>query len=97
MNKHKLILPASILLCSLILGGFYYASQANKQRSIEKYQQIELQMEKDKQVGLSVCLDNATNNVKKLETNPVTKDFQYIPDLDSKIQAAKDNCYKQYK
>lgn len=43
MDKNKLILPISILLGSMILGGFYYASQISKQRSIEKQQQIELQ------------------------------------------------------
>lgn len=43
MNKDKTVLPITILLASIILGGFYYASQVNKQRSIEKQQQIELQ------------------------------------------------------
>jgi uncharacterized protein HemX len=44
MNKiNKLTLPTTILVASLILGGFYYASQINKQKSIEKQQQIELQ------------------------------------------------------
>lgn len=42
MDKSKLILPISILLGCIILGGFYYASQINKQKSIEKQQQIEL-------------------------------------------------------
>lgn len=43
MDRHKLILPVSILLGCIILGGFYYASQINKQRSIERQQQIDLQ------------------------------------------------------
>lgn len=43
MDKSKLILPISILLGCLILGGFIYASQLSKQKSIEKQQQIELQ------------------------------------------------------
>jgi len=42
-NWFKLVLPISILLGCIILGGFFYASQVNKQRSIEKQQQIELQ------------------------------------------------------
>jgi hypothetical protein len=43
MDKNKLILPVSILLGCIILGGFYYVSEVNKQKSIEKQQQIELQ------------------------------------------------------
>lgn len=43
MDKNKLILPITILLASIILGGFIYASQLSKQQSIEKQQQIDLQ------------------------------------------------------
>jgi nitrogen fixation-related uncharacterized protein len=38
MDKKKLVLPISILLGCIILGGFYYASQVNKQSSTEKKQ-----------------------------------------------------------
>ena len=40
---NKLSLPATILIASIMLGGFFYASQVNKQRSIERQQQIKLQ------------------------------------------------------
>lgn len=43
MDKNKLVLPISILLGCIIIGGFIYASQVIKQQSIEKQQQIELQ------------------------------------------------------
>jgi len=44
MDKiNKLSLPVVILIASIILGGFYYASQVNKQKSIEKQQMIKLQ------------------------------------------------------
>jgi hypothetical protein len=43
MDKTKFILPITILLGCIILGGFYYASETNKQQSIEKQQQIEHQ------------------------------------------------------
>lgn len=36
---NNISLPAVILIASIILGGFYYASQVNKQRSIEKQQE----------------------------------------------------------
>ena len=32
-----------ILIASLIIGGFYYASEVNKQKSIERQQEIKLQ------------------------------------------------------
>ena len=35
MDKSKLILPISILLGCIILGGFYYASEVNKQQQLE--------------------------------------------------------------
>lgn len=40
MDKSKLSLPISILLASIILGGFLYAIQVNKQQSIEGQQEI---------------------------------------------------------
>ena len=40
---NKLSLPATIIIASLILGGFFYASQVNKQQSIERQQEIKLQ------------------------------------------------------
>ena len=43
MDRSKLVLPITILIASIILGGFYYASQVNKQKSIERQQQIKLQ------------------------------------------------------
>jgi len=48
---NKLSLPAVILIASLILGGFFYASQVNKQRSIEKQQQIKIEQEKQEQLN----------------------------------------------
>ena len=43
---NKLSLPAVILIASIVLGGFYYASQLNKQQSIEKQQQIKIEQER---------------------------------------------------
>ncbi len=44
---NKLSLPVVIIIASIILGGFFYASQVNKQKSIEKQQQIDLQVKKE--------------------------------------------------
>lgn len=40
---NKLQLPVTILLASIILGGFYFAAQQSKQNSIERQQKLELQ------------------------------------------------------
>jgi len=47
---NKLSLPAVILIASIILGGFYFGSQVNKQRSIERQQQIKIETEKQEQL-----------------------------------------------
>jgi len=46
---NKLTLPATIIIASLILGGFFYASQVNKQQSIESQQEIKLQEDRQKE------------------------------------------------
>jgi len=46
MKKIKLSLPVTILLATIILGGFYYASQINKQNSIERQQGLELEQKR---------------------------------------------------
>ncbi len=44
MDKiNQLTLPATILIASIILGGFYYFSEVSKEKSIERQQQIEIQ------------------------------------------------------
>lgn len=71
---NKLSLPTVILIASLVIGGFYYASEVNKQKSIERQQQIKLEQEKQEQLNkelkgqeaktkaeqaLNTCLANA--------------------------------------
>lgn len=40
---NKLSLPATIIIASIILGGFYYVSQISKQNSIEIQEEITLE------------------------------------------------------
>jgi hypothetical protein len=50
MNKlNKLSLQSTIIVGCLILGGFYYASQTSKQKSIEKQEQIKQDLASTKQ------------------------------------------------
>lgn len=67
MDKNKLVLPISILLGCIILGGFFYASQIIKQRSIERQQRDELQakMEADKtKADADQASETFSNNLK---------------------------------
>ena len=48
-NLNKLSLPATIIIASLILGGFFYAIQINKQKSIEQQQWIKSQEDRRQQ------------------------------------------------
>jgi len=76
---NKLSLPATILVASIILGGFYYASQVNKQKSIERQQQIEIEQKQQEQLdkelkekqakeeaeqALNACLRGADDSLK---------------------------------
>ncbi len=70
---NKLSLPATILIASLVIGGFYYASEVSKQKSIERQQEVTLQEEKTKtdqakqeqdkaKQALDTCLTTAGSN-----------------------------------
>jgi hypothetical protein len=93
MDKNKLILPISILLGCIILGGFYYTSESNKQASIEKQQQLELQAKKEDQqaaknqnniiaIQKARCVEEAkTNAIYSYENSPLCKgDYGTPPD-----------------
>ena len=67
-KQNKLSLPATIIIASLILGGFFYASQVNKQKSIESQQEIKntaeaLQLKQDECKSLSAGVMKKWNNV----------------------------------
>lgn len=42
---NELSLPATIIIGSIIFGGFYYATEVNKQESIDRQQKINNQQE----------------------------------------------------
>ena len=60
---NKISLPAVILIASLILGGFFYASQVSKQRSIERQQQIKIEQEKQDQLAKEIKEQQAKEEV----------------------------------
>lgn len=71
MDNFKLNTPVAILVGCLIVGGFYYAVQSNKQNSIERQQQLDLALKEEqnkKQYIASqkgVCLDIYESEGKK--------------------------------
>ncbi|MDO8536892.1 MAG: hypothetical protein Q7R94_01445 [bacterium] len=60
---NKLSLPATILITGVILGGFYYASEANKQKSIER--QKEMEIEEQYRVEANIAREKANETLKK--------------------------------
>lgn len=70
---NKLSASSAIIISSIILGGFYLASQINKQNSIEKQQQVEIENEKDSLEGLNDCLNKTKDNY-LIKWNELCKD-----------------------
>ncbi len=81
---NKLSLPATILIASIVLGGFYYASEANKQKSIERQQEIKIAEEyrveanaarekADETFKKSLCVSIATDTATELYKDYCTK------------------------
>ncbi len=60
MDKfHKLYVPISILVGCLVLGGFYYATEASKEASVERQQQVELASQQAQQAADLQAKQNA--------------------------------------
>ena len=74
MEKKKLILPISIIIGCLIFGGFIYASQINKQKSIERQQQMKIQVDKDIENARVEASKEAELARAELETKKYTAD-----------------------
>jgi hypothetical protein len=89
MDKiHKFSLHLVILVASIILGCFYYAVEINKQKSIQKQNEVRLEEEKtsanlkaeqenQNKLLLQLCLDKAHDKY--------IKSAQYWLDFESKI------------
>jgi hypothetical protein len=92
MDKSKLIMPISILLGCLILGGFFYASQINKQQSIEEQQQIDLKAKTDQQQAEKTN-NNDFDLQQKCSQQAKTFFDYYVSDPESKKTAELSNHY----
>ena len=95
MDKHKLILPISILLGCIILGGFYYTSQVNKQQSIERQQQIKLLEDRRVEEAKSALQDKLNSCLAAADSY---NDARYQDWKNEEFrQAKRDDCYKRFK
>lgn len=85
MSNIKNTLPIAIVLGCLIIGAFYYASEKNKQDSIERQVKMKIDQEaKEKQdqqfstemekVARMDCSDNAEFTAQKIYKDSCTKD-----------------------
>ncbi|MBU4338540.1 hypothetical protein KKD57_03210 [Patescibacteria group bacterium] len=63
MDKNKLILPITILLASIILGGFYYASETNKQKEELTLKKEQLRLETEKREAVKICSSLPASNI----------------------------------
>lgn len=93
---NKLSLPAVILIASIILGGFYYASQVNKQRSIERQQEIKMAQEKKEYIAKrkGECYDIHERERKQYNN---VENFGYIEPSDNIFAFHSDTCEIIYK
>ena len=83
MNEiNKLLLPITILIASIILGGFYYASEIEKQKSIERQQEIKMAEER----RLEEKADNQKRAEVAIRSNCTTQATE------SAIELYKDYC-----
>lgn len=104
---NKLSISAVILIASIILGGFYYASETNKQNSIERQQQAKIEQEKQDQLtkelkeqrakeeteqALNACLADADTSY----SNQWYRECKSRGELTSKCISLKEMTFDEY-
>ena len=84
---NSLSMPLTILIGCLILGSFYYMTEANKQSSIERQQRIKIQAEEEKtsldKLGRAICANEAENSAAEQYKDTCSYDckdgYYYVP------------------
>lgn len=104
MDKGKLFLPIAILVASIILGGFYYMSQLDKRKSIERQSQLELRAMNDREKEadyrqqenkrqLEICISEAEHKrfeaVRMWTVDFYNKNCENAPTIDAGILCRK--------
>lgn len=69
-SRSGFTLPFAILLSAVVLGGFYYAVQINKQKSIEKQELLEIESEREREqedrIAREDCYTEAVDSARDL-------------------------------
>jgi len=92
---NELSLPVTIIIASFILGGFYYAGELSKQKTIERQQEVKTEEDRrareskleqvhQNELSLQFCLDDSDAKYKK--------SVQYWLNLEKQVGA--DNVLK---
>ena len=95
----KLILPVTIILACLILGGFYYATEVNKQQSIERQQQVKMAEDKKTEEAKAEQAKKDYIAKRKMECYDIEqRERKLYTNVESSLyQEAQDICYVHYK
>lgn len=92
---NKLSLPAVILIASIILGGFYYASATNKQKSIERQQKAKIEQDEQELLAKELKKQGIKEQAEQaLNSCLATADelYAYFWDKECKGQGKLENC-----
>lgn len=95
---NKLSLPATILIASVILGGFYYLAEVSKQKSIEQQQEIKIANDNMQQTResfqKSLCSEQAKENaISSNKTRCDQGDAACIKGVDGYLVGQYENYY----
>jgi multidrug efflux pump subunit AcrB len=102
---NKLSMPATILIASVVLGGFYFSSELIKQSSIERQQKAEIQAKIDaeqqktlqqtqEKLGKSLCVSEAEANAVALNTEACARGEYCVKGEGMYLVAQYDTAYK---
>jgi preprotein translocase subunit SecF len=95
-KKQNIVLPISIIVGCIILGGFYYLTQLEKQESIERQQKIKLESKqedtKNKKRQTNDLLDDLEKCLTQAENDFIQKKQDVISFTNRECQESKSKC-----
>ena len=78
MKKQKLILPISIIIGCIILGGFYYVAENNKQEHLVKQQEQDVRADIfNKNIECGKLISNIEKDLVKEKVKKVLIDIRF--------------------
>lgn len=99
MDKNKIIIPLSIIIGACLLGGFFYATQVNKQNSIERQQLLKI--EEDRKIAETKAEQEKAEFISKKKNDCLsiykTEDDKWNNVSGWRYNEQDDKCYVEYK